>query len=181
MVMNCMGQPLMRDAATGVNSLWMLSRGISVVAVDISALGVRKLVENAARLGAEAELTADVCDLAASPACFDGRYGLVVAATVLCQLDAEARIAVLDALIECIEPGGVFYVSVFTQEDPSFSGRVTDVSDTSRLVVSHFRPNELLHDLGGLRVVRYFEDSEVDYSHGPVHRHGVARAVAIRD
>jgi 2-polyprenyl-3-methyl-5-hydroxy-6-metoxy-1,4-benzoquinol methylase len=165
----------------GRNSFWLGSKGVHVTAVDSSNVAISKL---RSRLSSSPEITglvnpklADVRDLEIP----QGRFEVILAATLLCHLpNAHAR-ELLDRLKQSLGPRGFLYVSVFTTEDPSYSEALSpSASETAAAVINHFRPNQLLHSLLPLRVLRYFEGVEIDRNHGPEHAHGVARAVACR-
>jgi tellurite methyltransferase len=165
----------------GRNTLWLLENGLKVRAVDRSIIGIEKLHRIARDRSLTSGLTTQVIDLDCQ---YDlgSDYRLVIASTVLCHLRPEVASRVLNDLLVALRPGGVAYISVFTTEDPSFS-RSNNMSETGTAVINHFRLNELLRELQarGMRIVRYFEGAERDDSHGPLHLHGVAKAIAIKE
>ena len=84
---------------------------------------------------------------------------------------------------------GFLYVEVHTTEDPGsdcYPGSESDapVSETANAVVNYFAPNQLARWAtatdSGLRVLRYEERLEWDYTHGPEHLHGKAVLLAVR-
>jgi hypothetical protein len=91
-------------------------------------------------------------------------------------------------LIDGLAPEGLLYVEVHTTDDPGSdqgAGAQSDapVSETAGQVINYFPPGELIRWATAappLRVLRYEERLEWDYTHGPEHQHGKAILVAVR-
>lgn len=175
------GEALDLGAGAGRDTLALASAGMNVLAVDRSERGLRLLSERAAKLGiSERVRTAagDVRQLSIPEA----RYQVITATTVLDHIpQADAR-KLWQRLLAGLTPDGALYAEVHTTDDPgSATGHgatsTAPVSETARHVVNYFSPNQLLNwaiQEPGLRILRYEERSEWDYTHGPEHFHGKA-------
>ncbi len=175
------GEALDLGAGAGRDTLVLASAGLNVLAVDRSERGLRLLSERAATLGIGSRVStvaADVRQLSIP----EGHYHVISATTVLDHIPpADAR-KLWQRLIAGLTSDGTLYAEVHSTDDPgSETGQgaesVAPVSETARHVVNYFRPNQLLKwaiEEPGLRVLRYEERSEWDYTHGPEHFHGKA-------
>ena len=83
----------------------------------------------------------------------------------------------------------MIYVEVHSTEDPGSDkspGRESDApkSETAGAVVNYFSPNQLAQWAttadSELRILRYEERLEWDYTHGPEHLHGKAILLAVK-
>ncbi|MCG8648481.1 MAG: class I SAM-dependent methyltransferase, partial [Pirellulales bacterium] len=91
-------------------------------------------------------------------------------------------------MVNALSQSGFLYVQVHTTEDPGSDqppGNQSDapVSETAAAVINYFAPNQLanwaLEPESRLRILRYEERLEWDYTHGPEHLHGKAVLLAV--
>ena len=168
------GRALDVGAGEGRNSLHLTRIGFSVVAVDKSAEGIRKLREAAEAEHLEVETVVGEFLDADLPRLFD----LIVAVTSLEHM-TRPEIARAAAKIEALlAEGGFLYVVALTVDDPGFEGAGEHVSELSKHVRHYFGRGELRGLFKSLRIREYAEYKEWDHSHGRPHIHGVARLVA---
>lgn len=163
----------------GRDSLFLLSKGLAVTAVDQSPAGIAALRAQApAHLAPRlTPVTADVTDVRT----WRGVYDLVVGTTILDHLPSADGRRVLDASMACLRRGGVIYLCVHTVSDPGYT-KIGDISEFSEAILHYFKPNELLTwTLETLTVLRYEDRIETDYDHGPVHQHGLAYLVGRKE
>ncbi len=181
------GQALDLGAGAGRDSLALAAAGLEVTAVDLSQRGLDRIVERAAMAGTAARVqtvASDVRDFSLEP----GRYGVIVATTVLDHIPATDAAALWRRLVEGLAPDGLLYVEVHTTDDPGSdqgAGAQSEapVSETADQVINYFPPGELIRWAATdplLRVLRYEERLEWDYTHGPEHQHGKAVLVAVQ-
>lgn len=182
------GKALDLGAGAGRDTLAIAAAGFDVTSVDISGRGLERVLERAKRMGVEDRVATVVSDVRQ----FDmpaEQYDLVIGTTVLDHIPAEDSKSVWRSMAGAIGPRGVLFVEVHTTEDPG-SGQVPGcdrddpVSETAGAVINYFRPNQLaawaLEPDANLRILKYEERLEWDYSHGPEHLHGKAILLAVR-
>jgi len=168
------GRVLDLGCGDGRNALYVARRGFEVEAVDTAASAIARLQAAAQRENlAIAARVDDVRTLSYPP----GRYGLIVANTILDHLERSADDWLVPLITRALAPGGVLFASVFTTRDPGCTG-VGRPSATARFVRHYYEPGELARLFAGLTVVRYVEQHLVDKAHGRPHRHQIARLTA---
>ena len=182
------GKALDLGAGAGRDTIALANAGFQVTAVDLSDRGSQRIVERAQTAGvAELVRTAvgDVRAVDMPPR----SYAAIVATTVLDHLPADDALALWRRITAALTDDGMLYVEVHTTEDPGsdqWPGSESDapVSETASAVINYFAPNQLLawavDPAAQLRVLRYEERLEWDYTHGPEHMHGKAVLLAVR-
>jgi SAM-dependent methyltransferase len=105
------GQALDIGAGEGRNALFLASRGLSVLAVDQSEVGLRK----ARRLAQERGLTlrtqvVDLQEFDAAPNSFD------VVSSIFCHLPATLRAVVHQRVSTWLKPGGLFLLEAYAPD-----------------------------------------------------------------
>lgn len=174
-------------AGPGRNSLALARAGMRVRAIDVSRRGMQLLDEMAAerRLGHLIQTeVADVRDFVWP----DDKVGVIVATTVLDHIPIDSANQLWTSIERVLARDGVVYAEVHTTEDPGCdrapgNANPYPVSETAGGVVHYFGPGELLEMAtrsGEMRVLRYEERQEWDYTHGDEHHHGKAVLLAVR-
>ncbi|MCC9600130.1 class I SAM-dependent methyltransferase [Stieleria sp. JC731] len=182
------GEALDLGAGAGRDTIAMAKAGFNVTAVDLSERGAERILQRAKRKEVPERVqtrVADVCEYQIEPDSFD----LICATTVLDHISAADAKRVWGAILAGLRPKGALYVEVHSTEDPGsdqLPGSQSDapVSETAGAVINYFAPNELLRWAtetdADLRVLRYEERLEWDYTHGPEHLHGKAVLLAVK-
>jgi len=182
------GRALDLGAGAGRDTIAIARAGFQVVAVDRSRRGCERIAERAAELGVESRVQTVVADVRGFQHEANS-FDLVVATTVLDHLPAADAGKLWEAMNNALTDRGALYVEVHTTEDPGSDqppGLYSDapMSETAAEVVNYFAPNQLLmwasESTTKLRVLRYEERLEWDYTHGPEHLHGKAILLAVR-
>lgn len=161
----------------GRDTIPLLNRGFSVVAIDQSNEGIRKLLsrndlseEMKNRLEA---ITIDVLEYHWAK----DQYDLIVGVTILDHLTENQINELAPKMVLSLKPHGILFLEVHTDKDPAVSHEGT-VSEFSRAIKHYFSPNELLKlFIPSLRILRYEDRMEWDYDHGEPHKHGFASLV----
>ena len=181
------GSAIDLGAGAGRNALALARAGLRVLAIDRSARGLERLQEIAKSMGAEDRietLSADLRDVVLP----HRAVSVVVATTVLDHLPLQDAVTEWNRIEQCLNDQGVVYAEVHTTEDPGCRappGRNNPfpISETAMAVKHYFAAGELLRMAsasGALRVLRYEERQEWDYTHGSEHHHGKAVLLAVR-
>jgi cyclopropane fatty-acyl-phospholipid synthase-like methyltransferase len=163
----------------GRDTLYLLSKNLTVTAVDRSPAGIAALRDQApSNLVVRLKpIAADVDDFPA----WQGIYDLIVGVTILDHLQPAAGERLLKRSIECLRPGGIIFLCVHTTSDPGYTN-TGSVSEFSRAILHYFQPNELLTwAMKFVTVLKYVDRVETDRDHGPVHQHGLAYLVGRKD
>ena len=182
------GTALDLGAGAGRDTIAMAEAGYHVTAVDLSERGAERIMQRADRCGVRDRVTAQVADVREfdiQPKGFD----VICATTVLDHIPENDARRVWRSMVCGMREQAVMYVEVHSTEDPGSDqspGRESDapVSETADAVINYFPPNRLLRwatdPSTGLRVLRYEERLEWDYTHGPEHLHGKAILLAVK-
>ena len=105
------GRALDIGAGEGRNALFLASRGLDVLAVDQSAVGMQKAERLARERGLSLRTQAvDLRDFDAAPASFD------VITSVFVHLPAALRAAVHQGVARWLKPGGVFLLEAYAPD-----------------------------------------------------------------
>jgi SAM-dependent methyltransferase len=175
-------------AGAGRDSIALALAGYQVTAVDLSERGLERVLQRAAAANVGDLVStrmADVRDFEFDP----GRYSAIIATTVLDHIPAEDAVDLWQQIIGSLAEGGFISVEVHTTEDPGSElppGCHSDAprSETAGAVVNYFPPSRLAlwatDPAANLRILRYEERLEWDYTHGPEHLHGKATLLAVR-
>jgi len=179
------GYALDLGAGAGRDTLALARAGLQVTAVDLSPRGMQRIVERAEEEGLRESVQSHVGDVRQ----FDfpqQHYAAIVATTVLDHIPREDARRVWQSMIAALAADGFLFVEVHTTEDPGSDqspGSESDapVSETADAVVNYFAPNQLVRWAieSQLRVLRYEERLEWDYTHGSEHLHGKAVLLAV--
>ncbi len=182
------GKAIDLGAGAGRDSLALAEAGLDVRAVDLSARGLDRIIERARQIGLLERIETIVADAREVdlPA---GEFSVVVATTVLCHLPETDGWQLWQRMVRAIHDTGMIFAEVHTTEDPGSElppgcDNTNPVSETASAVLHYFRRSELLRwamRTPGLRVLRYEERLEWDYTHGPEHQHGKAVLLAVKD
>ncbi len=175
-------------AGAGRDTLALAASGYDVESVDLSERGLARIAERAtARMLSDRVQTrlADVRHIEFPVATYDA----VIATTVLDHIPAADADRVWQRMCDSLTRTGFLYVQVHTTEDPGSClppGNLSrePISETAAAVINYFRPNQLaamaVNEKSKLRILRYEERLEWDYTHGPAHQHGKAVLLAVR-
>lgn len=181
------GNAIDLGAGAGRDTIALAKLGFDVLAVDLSHRGTERILERAAASGVQDRVqtrVADVSDFEFAPKTYD----VICATTVLDHLPADNAQRVWRRMTNGLRPGGAIYVEVHTTEDPGSGvdpGSSSDApkSETADAVINYFEPNQLarwaIDPQSQLRILRYEERREWDYTHGPEHLHGKAILLAV--
>jgi hypothetical protein len=113
----------------------------------------------------------------------------IVATTVLDHIPADDAREVWKKITAALCDDGFLFVEVHTTEDPGSDkmpglASKAPVSETAGAVINYFAPNQLaswaVSAEANLRILRYEERLEWDYTHGDEHLHGKAVLLAVR-
>lgn len=183
------GKAVDLGAGAGRDSIALALAGYEVTSVDLSDRGLARIAERAAEFDVADRVNTQLCDVRE----FDfGTESLdaVIATTVLDHIPAADAKTVWQRMCDSLSASGMIYVQVHTTEDPG-SGEspgkdsTAPVSETAGAVINYFRPNQLaawaIAADSRLRILRYEERLEWDYTHGPEHQHGKAILLAVRE
>ncbi len=182
------GRGLDLGAGAGRDTIALAKAGYSVLAVDLSSRGLQRIAQRAIAAGVESRVkttTVDVRDLDFPP----NHYDAIVATTVLDHIPAADAETVWQRIADSLTDTGVLYVQVHTVEDPGSPHPPgchsnAPISETADAVINYFAPNQLatwaIKEESRLRILRYEERLEWDYTHGPEHLHGKAVLLATR-
>ena len=184
---SCAGLAYDLGAGAGRDTIALAKAGLDVTAVDLSERGLQRIAQRAQRAGVAPRVStelADVRDVTFAP----GSCSAIVATTVLDHIPASDAVDVWKRMTDALAVNGMLYAEVHTTEDPGSDcepGQSSDapVSETAGAVVNYFAPNQLaawaVAAESNLRILRYEERLEWDYTHGPEHLHGKAILLAV--
>jgi cyclopropane fatty-acyl-phospholipid synthase-like methyltransferase len=182
------GPALDLGAGAGRDTIALASAGFDVTAVDLSRRGLERVEQRAAGRGVSDRVQTRVADVreVEMPA---STYAAIVATTVLDHIPYADAVEVWNRMAAAISDDGFLFVEVHTTEDPGsdkMPGLESDapVSETAGAVINYFAPGQLAtwatDPESRLRILRYEERLEWDYTHGQEHLHGKAILLAVR-
>ena len=175
-------------AGAGRDTIALAKAGYDVLAVDLSERGLERVVQRAADVGLQDRVNTLECDVR-EVEIEKGAYDAIIGTTVLDHIPREDSIALWKRMLAGLSQRGMMYVQVHTTEDPGSDqspGRESDapVSETAAAVINYFLPNQLASWAAApeseIRILRYEERLEWDYTHGPEHLHGKAVLLAVK-
>ncbi len=184
----CGGDALDLGAGAGRDTIALAKAGFQVTAVDLSRRGADRIAQRAKDCGVLERVNTCVADVREHEIAA-ASYDAICATTVLDHVPPEAAEVVWKRMTRGLREGGVLYVEVHSTEDPGSDtspGSESDApaSETADAVVNYFAPNQLaswaVDPAAQLRVLRYEERLEWDYTHGPEHLHGKAILLAVK-
>lgn len=176
-------------AGAGRDTIALACAGYDVTAVDLSPRGLERIQQRAAAADVTKHVhtqVADVRDVEMPVA----HYAAIVATTVLDHIPRDDARELWKRMTAALSDGGFLFVEVHTTEDPGsdqMPGLASDapISETAAAVINYFAPNQLARWAAApesrLRILRYEERLEWDYTHGPEHLHGKAILLALRE
>lgn len=182
------GPALDLGAGAGRDTIALARAGYDVTAVDLSDRGLARIRERATAAQVSDRVTTratDVREIEMQPR----SLAAIVATTVLDHIPAEDALVLWQRMCAALCDSGFLYVQVHTTEDPGSDlppgvNSHAAVSETAAAVIHYFTPNQLAawasHQQSRLRILRYEERLEWDYTHGPEHLHGKAVLLAVR-
>jgi len=182
------GKALDLGAGAGRDSIVLALAGYHVLSVDLSDRGLERIAQRAEQAGVRSKvetLASDVREIDLPP----NSYDAIVATTVLDHIPFADSQTLWKRMTDALTDRGVMYVQVHTTEDPGSDqppgkDRNAPVSETAAEVINYFSPNQLaswaISTDRRLRILRYEERLEWDYTHGPEHLHGKAVLLAVR-
>lgn len=183
------GLALDLGAGAGRDTIALARAGYNVLAIDLSPRGLDRVQERAAQAGVSDRVQTRIADVRQlEMPC--SAYAAIVATTVLDHIPATDAKQVWHRMTEAVADKGVLFVEVHTTEDPGSDqppGRDSEapISETADAVINYFSPNQLaawaIEPRSRLRILRYEERLEWDYTHGPEHLHGKAILLAVRE
>lgn len=179
------GNALDLGAGAGRDTLALAEAGLDVTSVDASLRGLQRILQRAKRRGIADRINIENADVRDFDI-LEKSYKAIVATTVLDHIPPSAAQRLWQKLVSGITDDGVMYVEVHTTDDPGFNAEAAPnpdapVSETAEWVINYFQRGELLRMAASeprLRVLRYEERYEWDYTHGPEHKHGKAILLA---
>ena len=172
------GRALDLGAGAGRDTLELARLGLDVTSVDLSSEGLRCLTERAAEVQLDSRITPVACDVR-SFEIQQHEYQVIVATTVLDHIPPSDAEQLWHRMTNGLDDGGLLYVEVHNTDDPgcelcTSSDSESPKSETATWVINHFRRGQLMQWASAcerLRVLRYEERYEWDYTHGPEHKH----------
>lgn len=182
------GPALDLGAGAGRDTIALARAGYDVTAIDLSQRGLERIKQRAVDAGVCEHVDTRMADVreVEMPT---SKYAAIVATTVLDHIPAADAINVWNRITLALADTGFLFVEVHTTEDPGSdqmpgSARDAPVSETAGEVVNYFAPNQLarwaMDPQSRLRMLRYEERLEWDYTHGAEHLHGKAILLAVR-
>lgn len=172
------GEVLDLGLGEGRQSAYFARRGHPVVGYDLSPVAIERCRQQArdANLNVRAEV-GDIRTLAIEP----GRYSLIIAAWVLQFLRPGESEAVVAQALRGLKPGGLFYLSVFSTDDPSAQRaraglepveKNTFILPKDNLLMHFFTLEEVARLCASLRPIYFVSGVRLDTTHGEPHSHG---------
>jgi SAM-dependent methyltransferase len=169
-VMDRTGQVLDVGAGQGRNALFLAREGVSVDAVDPSAVAVEILSSVAKR--ENLPLRAHRCGFED----FDPQvpYGAVLLLGLIPELPRDSIRLLLERIDKWTVAGGLAFATAFTTGDPAFAGHSAgwrtlgenSFTDDEGTIRTYLRPGEMLGLFHRWKALYYWEGL------GPTHRHG---------
>lgn len=173
------GNALDIGCGEGRDTLFLAEYGFHVTALDLSRVGIQKLISIVERRGFADRIDAIVTDVRTWNYPKD-YFDLVISVTCLDHLPKEDLPVIVRNITLCMRDSGILFVEVYTTDDPGCSGDAL-ASEFADQILHYFEPNELLRVfMPYVRVLRYEEKCEWDYDHGEPHQHGVATLLAMK-
>lgn len=171
----------------GRDSMALARHGFAVTSVDLSSRGLEELQRRADTnplSGSIETVCNDVRQLKIPPNEFD----VISATTILDHIPSDDVQPLWDQIVSGLKEHGFLFVEVHTTDDPgcvkcTSQTRDAPVSETAQWVINHFARGQLLQlamATPTLRILRYEERYEWDYTHGPEHKHAKAVLLATQ-
>lgn len=174
------GSALDIGCGEGRYSIYLAKNGLYVTAFDKSKIAIRKLI----KLKTDYNLNINAMHLDIKKFNFQkNSYDLLVASTVLEQLNESERVFAVKGIKESLKVGGLLYVGVFNTDDPGYLYRYSNensnvYSECASTIHSYYGVGELKSQFTEFEILYYSETYELDESHGEPHHHGISRLIA---
>jgi hypothetical protein len=170
----------------GRHTLPLARRGLSVVAIDTSQGALTGLMDIAAKEHLEHLITCRIEDIRWLYWAKE-TYNVIVACSILDHLHADEARALWPQLVGALAPSGVLMIEVHTTADPGCQKQqceegLASASGSANSVCHYFDNGELLGwamSAPVLRIIRYEERLEWDYTQGQPHKHAKAALLAV--
>lgn len=165
----------------GRDSLYLLSAGFRVVAIDLAKNAIAALKKSASERGWAGRLEAHVMDVGEwLPSA--GSCDAVIAITLLDHLDAKSLVRVLDRIKTAVKDGGFVALEMHSDRDPARDLQRAKGSEFAVAICSVAAGHSLVRPfLKGWRVLEYTDRLELDGDHGEPHEHGFCTVLARRE
>ena len=175
-------------AGAGRDTLALAEAGYDVVAIDLSSRGLERVRQRAEQTNVSQRVTtivSDVREFQIEPEQFD----VIVGTTVLDHIPRSDAEKLWWSMTNGLTANGLLSIEVHSTEDPGCSvppgcNSTAPKSETADAVVNYFPPSQLARwasdPKSRLRILRYEERLEWDYTHGPEHLHGKTVLLATR-
>jgi SAM-dependent methyltransferase len=175
-------------AGAGRDTLALAEAGYDVISIDLSSRGLERVRQRAEQTNVRQRVTtivSDVREFQIEPEQFD----VIVGTTVLDHIPRPDAERLWRSMTNGLTANGLLSIEVHSTEDPGCSvppgcNSTAPKSETADAVVNYFPPSQLARwatdPKSRLRILRYEERLEWDYTHGPEHLHGKTVLLATR-
>lgn len=162
----------------GRDTVYLLSKGHAVYAIDYSFQGIAALHRRALAAGVERCLKTSVISVEAWEPLVES-VDAVIGITILDHVALDVHENIFANIEKVIRRGGFVVLEMHSDRDPSFCGSDKSVSEFSSAIRSHSSANYLLSRFfNEWRVIYYSDRVELDFDHGPTHVHGFSTLIA---
>ncbi len=159
----------------GRDALYLARRGIKVTAFDLEAIAVEQLREIAERDALPLTALCQDIRTAELPPDF---YDIGIARTIFDHLNKVDVPIAVKKLKATVRKDGHVFITVFTEEDPGYHCKPGIMSECSASIKHYFEKGELREYFADWKIIFYSEHVKNDLTHGPPHKHGVAKLIA---
>ena len=175
-------------AGAGRDSIALAVAGYHVTSVDLSPRGLERVKQRAEQANVGGRVVTQVADVREFEIAPD-HYDTIVGTTVLDHIPLEDAKKVWRSITDGLAADGILSIEVHSTEDPGCDvppgcNSTAPKSETASAVVNYFPPSRLARwatdEESRLRILRYEERLEWDYTHGPEHLHGKTVMLAVR-
>lgn len=162
----------------GRDSIYLLTKGHWVHAIDMSAQGIAALRRRAQAIGADLRLTTAVESvLTWHPE--ERSVDAIIGITILDHILMEEHGLLIRNIDFAIRPGGLVALEMHSERDPSFHDDNSTLSEFSGAIQSYAPNNYLISFFSkDWRIIYYSDRMEDDFDHGAPHRHGFVTIIA---
>ncbi len=154
-------QVLVPGDGEGRNSVWLAQQGANVLAVDLSAVGLRKAVDLAQK--ANVTIRTELADLATWNWESD-RYDLVV--SIFLHFSPDVRTQIHHGMLKALKPGGLIILEAFTPAQLEYQAKFH--SGGPSMVDMLYSSELLCEDFFAAKVIE-LQETEVELNEGSYH------------
>ena len=181
-------QALDLGAGAGRDTIALAEAGYNVISVDLSPRGLERVLQRAADANVTERVTTQVADVREFKIESD-KYDVIVGTTVLDHIPLNDAELLWRSMTNGLTNNGLLSIEVHSTEDPGCDvppgcNSTAPKSETANAVINYFPPSRLARwatdPESRLRILRYEERLEWDYTHGPEHLHGKAILLAVK-